>query len=75
MIKRGFQINKNFPCRLKPLKIIDIFPTFRATRTEAELNLENILSGYCGCFSKFLFGVQGLKGGSIGHFKSVKNSI
>ena len=30
---------------------------------EAELNLKIILSGYGDCFSTFLFGVQGLKGG------------
>mgnify|MGYP001794827247 CR=1 FL=1 len=74
-IKRGFQINKNFPCRLRTLKIIDIFPNFWAAHTEAELNLENILSGYGGCFSRFLFGVQGLKGGSIGFWKRDKLNL
>ena len=74
-IKRGFQINKNFPCRLRTLKIIDIFPNFWAAHTEAELNLENILSGYGGCFSRFLFGVQGLKGGSIGFSKALKTQF
>ena len=74
-IKRGDQIDKNVPRRLRTLRIIDIFQNLWAAHTEAGLNLENILNGYGGCFSRFLFGVQGLNGGSIGHFISVKSSF
>ena len=72
-IKRGFQINKNFPCRIR--KLWTFFHHLWVARSKAELNFKNILSSFGDSFSKFLFGVQGLKAGSTGHFKSAKSSI
>ena len=75
-IDRRSKINKKFPCRLiRTWKNMDIFPKFWVALTGAELNVENILSGSGGFFSRFLSGVWGLWRGSRRHLENVRNSI